>query len=73
MRTIILSYLADAYQANAEAEVSGPELQHELNLDPMTIETCVRQLAGEGLVEWDPLLSNMWLRITDAGLAAVRR
>ncbi len=69
----ILSYLARAYEANPEAEVSGPELRHELGLDAATVDTCVRDLAREGLVEWDPLLTNMWLRITDKGLARSRR
>ena len=66
----ILSYLAGVYEANPEAEVSGPELQHELHLDAATVESCVRELARAGLVEWDPLLTNMWLRITDKGMAA---
>lgn len=65
----ILSYLARVYELNPEAEVSGPELQHELGLNPATVQSCVRLLAGQGLVEWDPLLANTWLRITDAGLA----
>jgi DNA-binding MarR family transcriptional regulator len=69
----ILSYLARVYEANPEAEVSGPELQHELGLDAATVEGCVRDLAREELVEWDPLLTNMWLRITDKGLAAAER
>ena len=72
-RGSILSYLARVYDANPEAEVSGPELQHELRLDAGTVESCVRDLAREGLVEWDPLLSNIWLRITDKGLAVAAR
>jgi len=69
----ILMYLSRAHDANPEAEVSGAELQHELGLDAVTVRTCVTELARRGLVEWDPLLSNIWLRITDKGLAAVRR
>lgn len=69
----ILSYLLQAHHTNPEAEVSGLELQHELGLDAATVHTCVLELAGEGLVEWDPLLSNIWLRITDKGLAAAER
>ena len=69
----ILSYLAGVYGANPEAEVSGPELQHELRLDAATVESCVRELARDGLVEWDPLLTNTWLRITDKGMAAAAR
>lgn len=69
----ILSYLAAVHRSNPEAEVSGPELQHELGLDAATVRDCAAGLAREGLVEWDPLLSNLWLRITDKGLAAAER
>lgn len=64
----ILAYLAAAHHANAEAEVSGAELRHELGLDAATVRECAAELARRGLVEWDPLLSNIWLRITDLGL-----
>lgn len=66
----ILTYLAAAHRLNPEAEVSGPELQHQLGLDAATVRECVAQLARQGLVEWDPLLTNMWIRITDKGLAS---
>lgn len=66
----ILEYLAAAHRLNPEAEVSGPELQQELGLDPGAVRECVAALARDGLVQWDPLLSNLWLRITDKGLAA---
>lgn len=69
--TAILTYLSAAYKANPEAEVSGLELQHELGLDRETVDTGVAELAGQGLVEWDPLLSNVWLRLTDKGIALV--
>lgn len=69
--TRILAYLAAAYQANPNAEVSGPELQHELDLDKAVVEQCVTELADQGLVTWDPLLHNMWLRLTDKGIALV--
>jgi DNA-binding IclR family transcriptional regulator len=68
----ILAYLSGAYQANPEAEVSGAELQRKLGLEADTVRRLVAELARQGLVEWDPLLSNIWLRITDKGLAAVR-
>ena len=68
----ILTYLSSAYQANPEAEVSGAELQHELGLEADTVRRQVGELARQGLVEWDPLLTNVWLRITDKGLAAAR-
>jgi Mn-dependent DtxR family transcriptional regulator len=71
--TLILAYLAAAYKANPDAEVSGIELQHELGLDKTTVEGEVAELARQGLVEWDPLLSNMWLRLTDRGLALASR
>ena len=64
----ILAYLAAVHHANAEAEVSGAELRHELGLDAATVREAVAELARRGLVEWDPLLSNTWLRITDLGL-----
>lgn len=64
----VLAYLAAAYQVNPEAEVSGPELRHELGLDDAAVQECVTLLAHEGLVEWDPLLSNIWVRLTDLGL-----
>jgi DNA-binding IclR family transcriptional regulator len=67
-RTAILTYVAGIYQLNPDAEVSGLELQEVLGLDEATVLACVRSLAAEGLVEWDPLLSNVWLRITDLGL-----
>jgi Mn-dependent DtxR family transcriptional regulator len=66
----ILDYLSLAYHLNPEAEVSGAELQHELGLDAVAVRTCATELARDGLVEWDPLLSNIWLRITDKGLSA---
>jgi DNA-binding MarR family transcriptional regulator len=67
----ILSYLAAVHRANPEAEVSGPELERALGLDAATVKRLVAELARRGLVEWDPLLSNIWLRITDKGLAVV--
>ncbi len=67
----ILSYLATAHRANPDAEVSGPELQQSLGLDAATVRAQVAELARQGLVAWDPLLSNIWIRITDKGLAAV--
>jgi DNA-binding MarR family transcriptional regulator len=51
--------------------VSGPELQLALGLDAATVRAQIAELARQGLVEWDPLLSNIWIRITDKGLAAV--
>jgi DNA-binding MarR family transcriptional regulator len=71
--TILLLYLAAAHRANPEAEVSGPELQQEFGLDAGTVRILVSELACEGLVEWDPLLTNVWLRITDKGLALAER
>ncbi len=68
----ILSYLTRAYQANPEAEVSGAELQHELDLDADAVQRYVAELAHQGLVEWDPLLGNIWLRLTDKGIAVSR-
>ena len=68
---LILSYLAAVHRANPEAEVSGPELERALGLDAATVKQVVAELARRGLVEWDPLLSNIWLRITDKGLAAI--
>jgi len=67
--TTVLLYLAAAYRRNPEAEVSGLELQHELGLEPAVVREWAAELAREGLVQWDPLLSNLWLRITDKGLA----
>ena len=69
-RIDILSYLSRAYYTNPEAEVSGIELQNELGLDAASVHGYVAELAREGLVEWDPLLSNIWIRITNKGLAA---
>ena len=69
----ILAYLTAAHRRNPEAEVSGPELQHELGLDAVAVREGVAELARQGLVEWDPLLSNIWLRLTDKGLAAAGR
>mgnify|MGYP000851303271 FL=1 len=68
--SLLLDYLAAAHRLNPEAEVSGPELQHELGLDARAVREGVAELARQGLVEWDPLLSNIWLRLTDKGLAA---
>ena len=51
--------------------MSGPELQQALGLDAATVRAQIAELARQGLVEWDPLLSNIWIRITDKGLAAV--
>lgn len=65
----ILSRLAALHRLNPQAEVSGFELQHELGLDAAQVRAAVSALAAEGLVEWDPLLTNVWLRITERGLA----
>ena len=70
---VILTYLSKTHEANPEAEVSGPELQHALGLSTETVRSCVTEFARQGLVEFDPLLSNIWLRITDKGLALVAR
>ena len=69
--TRILTHLAHTHRANPDAEVSGPELQHALGLDAATVRALVADLARLGLVEWDPHLTNIWIRITDKGLAAV--
>jgi DNA-binding IclR family transcriptional regulator len=45
------------------------ELQHELSLDASTVRRYATELACQGMVEWDPLLSNIWLRITEKGIA----
>ncbi len=71
--TTILHYLAEAHTANPEAEVSGPELQHELGLDADTFRECVNELVRQGLAKSDPLLSNIWVRITDKGLMVAAR
>jgi DNA-binding IclR family transcriptional regulator len=63
-----LSYLATAHRANPDAEVSGPELQQAFGLDAATVRAQIAELARQGLVEWDPLLTNIWVRITDKGL-----
>jgi len=67
----ILHHLAQTHHANPDAEVSGPELQHTLGLDAGTVRRLAAELARLGLVEWDPHLTNVWLRITDKGLAVV--
>jgi DNA-binding IclR family transcriptional regulator len=72
-RTTVLNYLSQAYRTHPEAEVSGLELERELDLDTATVRECVAELALQGLVEWDPLLANIWLRITDKGLATAGR
>ena len=71
--TSILTYAAEAHQLNAEAEVSSAELQHELGLDAATVRESVIELARQGLVECDLMLTDLWLRITDKGLMAVAR
>jgi DNA-binding MarR family transcriptional regulator len=65
---MFLSYLATAHRANPDAEVSGPELQRAFGLDAGTVRAQIAELARQGLVEWDPLLTNIWIRITDKGL-----
>jgi DNA-binding MarR family transcriptional regulator len=67
----LLSYLAAVHRVNPDAEVSGPELQAALGLDAATVKAQIDKLDRRGLVEWDPLLTNLWVRITDKGLAAV--
>jgi DNA-binding IclR family transcriptional regulator len=68
LASALLSYLATAHRANPDAEVSGPELQHAFGLDAGTVRAQIAELARQGLVEWDPLLTNIWARITDKGL-----
>lgn len=67
----LLSYLASIHRANPDAEVSGRELQTILSLDAVCLRTQLVRLAGLGLVEWDPHLTNVWVKITELGLAAV--
>ncbi len=64
----IMRYLREAYQANTEAEVSGHELQHELDLPAEEIRACVASLASSGLVSAEFFPINLWIRLTDAGL-----
>jgi len=65
----MLTYLASVHRRNPQAEVSGLELQRELGLSAQTVRDMLAQLAEQGLVEFDPLLSNVWVRITEKGLA----
>jgi Mn-dependent DtxR family transcriptional regulator len=67
----VFTYVATVYQANQEAEVSALELQHELGLDGATVAQCLRELKSQDLVQFDPLLTNLWLRITDKGISLV--
>jgi DNA-binding MarR family transcriptional regulator len=67
----LLSHLAATHRADPDAEVSGPELQHVLGLDAAAVKALVADLARQGLVEWDPHLTNIWIRISDKGLALV--
>lgn len=71
--TAILLHLAAVHRANPQAEVSGLELQHIFGIDASEVRLAAAKLAVAGLVEWDPLLTNVWLRITDAGLAVAER
>lgn len=48
-------------------------MQRELKLSERQVRDCARDLARQGLVECDLLLHNLWLRITDAGLAVAER
>jgi Mn-dependent DtxR family transcriptional regulator len=73
LRQRILLYLAAIYRENPEAEVSGAELCHELQIDASTVRERVAELARQALVEWDPLLANIWLRITDKGMALTKK
>jgi hypothetical protein len=65
-----LPYLATAHRANPDAEVSGPELQQASGLDVATGRAQVAELARQRLVKWDPLLTNIWVRITHKGWKA---
>ena len=67
----LLSYLTAVHRANPDAEVCGSELQAALGLDAANLKAQLVELARQGLVEWDPLLTNLWIRISDKGLAAV--
>lgn len=69
--TQLLSHLAATHRADPDAEVSGLELQQVLGLDVPAVKTLVADMARQGLVEWDPHLTNIWIRITDKGLAVV--
>lgn len=64
----ILRYLLHSYQINAEAEVSGHELQHELDLSPEQVRECVETLTSTGLAAAEFFPVNIWLRLTDEGL-----
>lgn len=67
----LIAHLVATHRANPDAEVSGPELQHALGLNASALRRMVAELARQGLVEWDPHLTNIWIRITDKGLALV--
>gem|GEM_PF-4922855 len=68
-RERIMLNMREAYQANAEAEVSGHELQHELGLPGEEIRECVSRLASSGLVSAEVFPINIWIRLTDTGIA----
>jgi len=65
----VTGYLAEAYRRNADAEVSGLELERELGLSRDRVRECLEYLVREGLAQGDLFLVNVWVRLTPEGAA----
>jgi predicted transcriptional regulator len=63
----ILAYLGEKYRQNQQAEVSGQELSHELDMDMLTVRQTLEYLACEGLVDGELALVNVWVRLSEEG------
>ncbi len=65
----IVAFLARTYRVNPQAEVPAIALERELGESPAAVRRCIESLASEGLVDADLFPVNVWVRLTDEGLA----
>lgn len=69
----VLQYLSASHRLNPRAETPLLELERELALGPEEARSLVSGLAQAGLVQADLFLVNVWVQITDEGLALQQR
>lgn len=65
----ILHYLTTIHAINPRTEVSLIELERELEIEAGEVRISVETLVAQGLVQADLFPVNVWVQITEEGLA----